>query len=332
MRLVILIPAYNESDTVGHLIDSIPSAIDGISEIIPVVIDDGSDDDTAPAASRSGATVVSHARNQGLADAFRTAVRTALELHADIAVSIDADLQFSPDEIEHLVQPILAREADFVVGNRFADTKSPTNMDRIKYHGNRLMTRLVNLITGERFEDVSSGFRAYSREALLNLNVQSSFTYTQESFIELAAKGLSIKQVAVTVRYFPERRSRVVTSIGRYALRTFLTIARTTRDYAPLTIFGWMAALITAPGFAIGIFVIVHYLLTGSFSPYIFLAFASAYLITFGTALFILGLVADMLRGTRANQERMLYFAKLNHYSAQRTDRMRASSSTDVDR
>jgi len=314
MKLAILIPAFNEAETIPDLLDSLPRCVEGIDEIVAVVIDDGSTDATAHVAACRGADVVQHARNQGVADAFRSAIRRALELQADVAVSIDADLQFSPEEIPNLIAPVLSGDADLVVGNRFHTDHRPKHMDGVKYHGNRLMTRLVNTITGQQFSDVSSGYRAYSREALLNLNVQSSFTYTQESFIELAAKGLAIQQIPVTVRYYPGRRSRVVTSVARYAIRTFLTIARTTRDYAPLSIFGWLSVVVLVPGIILALFVLGHFLWFGSFSPYIFVALASVYLCTCGAALFILGLVADMLRGTRANQERLLYFAKVQHY------------------
>lgn len=314
MRLVILIPAFNEAETIPELLHALPRTIEGIDEILAVVIDDGSTDGTGQLAAAAGARVIRHSHNLGIADVFRTAIRTCLELDADFAVSIDADLQFSPDEIPNLIEPILAGTAELVVGDRFSGKARPAEMPRIKYYGNRLMTGLVNLITNGQFTDVSSGYRAYSREALLNLNIQSSFTYTQESFIELAAKGFAIAQVPVTVKYYADRRSRVVSSIVRYALRTFLTIARTTRDYAPLIIFGWFSLIIIAPGFVLGLFVLAHYILSGTFSPYIFVAFTSAYLMTIGFGLLVLALVADMLRGIRANQERLLYYAKSREY------------------
>lgn len=313
-HLAIVIPAYNEADTIGELIRRVPPVIDAIAKITILVIDDGSSDDTARVAREAGATVISHRRNMGLASTFRTSIRSCLESGATLAVSVDADLQFDPGDIPKLIEPVLRGEADFVAADRFSQGGRPAGMPRIKYYGNLLMTRVVSVITGEQFSDVSSGYRAYSRESLLHLNVQSSFTYTQESFIELAAKGFAIAQVPVSVRYYSERESRIVSSVTRYAVRTFLTIARTTRDYAPLTIFGWLATIITVPGILLGLFVLGHYLSTGSFSPYIFLAFASVYLFTCGMALFILGLVADMLRGTRINQERLLYFSKIRHY------------------
>lgn len=314
VKLIVFIPAFNEAETVVDVINAIPRNIESVDEVQTVVIDDGSTDHTAQVVESTEATLISHPQNLGIAESFRSGIKASLEHHATIAVSIDADMQFSPEDIPAIIAPILDGSADFVVANRFSDKTRPRGMPPIKYHGNHIMTRIVSWITGNHFHDVSSGFRAYSREALLNLNVQSSFTYTQESFIELATKGLSIAQVPVKVQYFPDRQSRVVSSVLRYTVRTLLTIARTTRDYMPLTLFGYGALALVVPSVALGIFVLFHYAMTSSFSPYIFLAFAAVYLFTLGAAMFVLGLVADMLRGTRANQERLLYFAKLHHY------------------
>lgn len=312
--LVVFIPAFNEDRSIAATISAVPRSLPGIDKVSIVVVDDGSTDDTANAATAAGATVISHGRNLGLADAFRTGIRACLQLHATLAVSIDADLQFDPEDIRHLVVPVLNDEADFVVGDRFSDSGRPAHMPAVKYVGNKLMTWAVNRLARTDFSDVSSGYRVYSREALLHLNVQSSFTYTQESFIELAAKGLRIQQLPVRIRYFEDRKSRISSNLVRYGLRTGLTILRTTRDYAPFNVFGTLALMFAIPGFLSGIFVLAHYLTYGSFSPYIFLAFSAAYLVSVALALLVLALVADMLRGVRTNQERLLYFAKLSHY------------------
>lgn len=315
-RLVVFIPALNEEGTIASVIQSIPQDIPGIQAITVVVVNDGSTDKTEDVASEAGAIVVSHGRNLGLADAFRTGIRTCLEMQADIAISIDADLQFDPDEIRNLVKPILDDQADFVVGDRFYGTGRPRNMPLIKYLGNKMMTKAVNYASHGKFSDVSSGYRAYSHEALLHLNVQSSFTYTQESFIELAAKGLRIIQIPVTVRYYEARESRISANLFRYGFRTLLTIVRTTRDYAPFSIFGTLALIFILPGMVAGLFVALHYFISGTFSPYIFVAFIAAYLITIGFGLLVLALLADMLRGLRTNQERLLYHAKSSKYDA----------------
>ena len=318
MKLIVFIPAFNEESTIRDVIEAVPGKIESVDDIQVIVIDDGSTDGTAASVASTDAIVISHHRNCGIAQSFRSGLRACLEHGADIAVSIDADMQFDPTHIPAVIAPILHGRADLVVADRFSGQIRPDGMPLVKYYGNQVMTRLINVITGSQFRDVSSGFRAYSREALLNLNVQSSFTYTQESFIELATKGIAIEQVPVPVRYFPDRRSRVVTSVLRYSVRTFLTIARTTRDYMPLTVFGFGSLFLVIPAILIGLFVLIHYASTGSFSPYIFLAFTAVYLFTFGAGLFVLGVIADMLRATRNNQERLLYFAKAKHYQRPR--------------
>ncbi len=326
LHLVILIPAYNEADTIENVIYQLPRSLPGMSRVTVIVIDDGSSDGTADIARAAGANVVAHRRNRGLATTFRTMISTALNLGADIAVTIDADLQFDPAEIDRLVAPIQAGRADFVAGSRFAKGRKPPGMPRTKYWGNRIMTGLVSSITGTRFEDVSCGFRAYSYEALLNINIKSAFTYTQETFIELAAKDLAIEQVPISVTYFPDRHSYISGNLLRYGIRTLLTIIRTARDYAPFMVFGSAAAAITAPGVAAAAFVMGHYIATGSFSPYIFLAFIAAYLITLGIALFVLSLSTDMLRGIRNNQERLVYYEKRAFYAS--TDKSQVAGSS----
>jgi glycosyltransferase involved in cell wall biosynthesis len=324
LTLLVAIPAFNEADTIGEVVERVREIrIPEAGTPIVVVIDDGSTDATREHASAAGAEVVSHGHNLGIAEAFRTAVRVCLEHGADIAVTMDADLQFAASDIPALVQPILDDRADFVAGDRFHEGRRPENMPLVKYRGNLAMTRVVNWVTRSRFRDVSSGYRAYSREALLNLNVQSSFTYTQESFIELAAKGLRIEQIPVDVKYYAGRRSRVSARIAHYTLRTLLTIMRTVRDYAPLTVFGTVAAVALIPGLLLALFVAAHYVATGSFSPYIFVAFAAAYLLMAGFGVLVVGLMADMLRGIRANQERLLYYSKRAEFGAARPKRNR---------
>jgi len=322
LHVVILIPAYNESRTIADLLDRLPRSLPGIDRVDPVVIDDGSTDGTAELAGAAGAHVVAHRRNRGLAAAFRTAISTALRLRADIAVTMDADLQFDPGEIMHLTEPIQSGRVDFVAGTRFASRRRPPNMPRAKYWGNRLMTGLVNMITHSSFDDVSCGFRAYSYEALLNINIQSAFTYTQETFIELAAKGIPIEHAPISVQYFPDRESYISANLLRYGIRTLLTIARTTRDYAPFMVFGSAACVLLFPGLLAALFVIGYFAFTGSFSPYIFVALIAAYLITLGIALLLLALATDMLRGIRNNQEKLIYFEKKSFYgaNAQKTD------------
>lgn len=318
MHLVILIPALNEAEMISQVIQSMPKQIEGIDQIRVLVVDDGSRDATADVARAAGAIVVSHPYNQGVGKAFNTGLAAALEMCADIMVNIDADGQFAPTDIPLLIKPIIEGKADFVSGDRFRTANGklvrPDFMSKIKFWGNQRMGDLVGFIAGKRYDDVSCGFRAYSKEALMKLNLTGKFTYTQESFLDLANKGLVIKTIPVDVKYYPERKSRVAGSISKYMFQTAKIIFRAYRDYNPLKFFGYLGLVPFLVSLALGIFVIIHYLTTGAFSPYIFVAFSAVYLFTLGILLWVVGILADMFVRIRLNQEQLLYAEKKRRY------------------
>jgi len=320
MKLIILIPALNEAASIEGVVQSMPRQIEGVDKIEVLVVDDGSKDDTAQLARSAGAAVISHPFNQGVGKAFNTGLDAALEMGADIMVNIDADGQFSPADIPLLLAPIVEGKADFVSGDRFrsADGKlvRPDYMSKIKFWGNQRMADLVGFITGKRYDDVSCGFRAYSKEALMRLNLTGKFTYTQESFLDLANKGIGIKTIPVNVTYFPDRKSRVAGSILRYMFQTAKIIFRAYRDYNPLKFFGLLGLIPFVISLIAGIFVLIHYFTTGAFSPYIFVAFAAVYLFTLGILLWVVGILADMFIRIRLNQEQLLYAEKKRRYDS----------------
>ncbi|MHB8192961.1 MAG: glycosyltransferase family 2 protein [Bellilinea sp.] len=318
MKIIVLIPAYNEESSIQKVISEVPKSIKGIDTIEVLVIDDGSKDSTAQRARNAGAIVISHSTNQGVGQSFQTGLRHALSLGADILVNIDADGQFLPQEIPLLVAPILDGEADFVAANRFVDQsgnrRKPANMSNVKYLGNIIMSRLVSSLTGQRFEDVSCGFRAYSRDIMLSLNLTGTFTYTQESFLDLVFKRKRIKSVPVTILYFPDRVSRVAGNIIAYTFRTLKIIFRAYRDYKPLRFFSYIGAFPFLSGLSCLIFSGIYYLLNGEFTPYKFVGFLGIYLFSLGLLLFITGFLADMFMRIRLNQEQLLYYQKSIYY------------------
>jgi len=283
-----------------------------------VVIDDGSTDGTAEIARQAGAHVVRHAQNQGVGSAFQSGLRKALELGVDVTVNIDADGQFSPLDIPKLIQPILRDEADFVAADRFTtedgQVRKPENMPSIKYWGNKRVSRLISLIAKENFADVSCGFRAYSRTALLQLNLIGQFTYTQESFLDLATKGMRITSIPVDVKYFPGRKSRVAGNLLQYGWRISGAIFRTFRDHQPIRFFGLLGAVFFVIGLLLDAFVMWHFYSVGSFTPYKSIALGGIYLNSLGIIIWIVGLVADMLDRIRSNQEKILYMLKRQNY------------------
>jgi len=318
MQLIILIPAYNEAETISSVLNGIPDAFDGIDEIKVVVVDDGSTDQTAAIAKAAGAVVVSHTQNQGVGSAFIMGLTKALEMGADIMVNIDADGQFSPSEIPLLINPILDQKADFVIGDRFVDEngelKKPHHMSAIKYWGNKRMSQFISMLTDNKYNDVSCGFRAYSREALLQLNLSGKFTYTQETFIDLANKGLMIRTVPVNVIYFPERKSRVASNILKYIVRSSKIIFRAYRDFKPLQFFGWLGLISFIFGSIFGLIMLIIYFQIGKFTPYKFIGVIGIYFVSLGILLWVVGLLADMFVRVRLTQEKILYFEKKRQY------------------
>lgn len=309
--LIIYMPALNEAETIQQVIAGLPAHIDGIGHIEVLVVDDGSTDDTATLARQLDATVISHHTNLGLGIAFQTAMDYMIQTNADLLVSIDADGQFDSSKIPQLLHPILAGKAQMVTGNRFAHAK-PNDMPLIKYWGNQLISGMLSRIATLKFQDVSCGFRAYSREAVLQLNLFGSFSYTHEVILNLAFKGIPITEVPIQVTYYPERKSRVASNVFRYAYRASKIILRTMLDYRPLYFFGNLGffSLLVAV-FFVG-FMLVHYFATGAFTPYKSFGFIGLGFAVAGFFVLFMGLVADMLNRIRLNQDRILYQLKAN--------------------
>ena len=306
-------PALNEEADIQRVIADLPHSMDGFESVQILVVDDGSIDQTAALARSSGAQVVSHGKNRGVGAAFRSAIQFALENDADILVGIDADGQFDPKEIPTLIHPIFEDRADMVVGNRFTSGK-PADMPRIKYWGNQRIAKLISNITGQTFQDVSCGFRAYNRESLLRLNIFGDFTYTHETILSLMYQGLKVVEHPIRVKYFPERKSRVAGSITRYAVQTSKIILRVLLDYRPIRVFGSFGGLCMVIGIGFELFLIGHFLFTGSFSPYKSTGFIGLGFIIFGLLVLIIALVADMLNRLRINQDKLLYHIKRTRY------------------
>ena len=300
--VAVVIPALNEQQAIGSVIHSIPEFVDHI-----VVIDDGSTDGTADAAREHGAEVISHGRNRGVGAAFDTGRRHVLSLKSDIMVNMDGDGQFDASDIEKLVRPVAEGSAEFVTASRFKDPGLYPKMSRTKFLGNRMMSRLVSRLTGRRFYDVSCGFRAYSREALLRLNLFGDFTYTQETFLDFAFKDVSILEVPVEVRGTREfGRSRVASNLFRYAWQTMKIIVRTMRDYRPLRLFAGVSTILAVAGLVPAVFLAVHYANAGSFTPHKWAGFLAGFLFVFSGMSFLLGFILDMFARMRMNQEEIL--------------------------
>ena len=315
MKLIVFSICLNEEKTIGELLDRIPKKIEGIDEIVKVVIDDGSKDRTAQIAKEKGALVYSNQRQKRLAYSFQFAIDKALELGADIAVNIDGDLQFMPEEIPLLVKPIVQGKADFVAGNRFNNGIKPENMPKSKYLGNKLGAKVISSITNQKFDDVTCGFRAYSREAMLHININSKYTYTQEVFQLMASKKLDIVQIPITIKYYKGRKSRVVKSVSGFITNSAFNILRAFRDFEPMKFFGILSLIPLILGLICLIFVLIYWISTGSITPYKTVGFAGIYLVSLSIVVGLFGLLSDMLGRMVNTQEKILYYDKKMYYS-----------------
>ena len=301
MKLVVLVPAFNEEENIEKTIRSIPQKIIGIDEVKILVIDDGSTDKTMDKAMNGGAyRVVSHTTNTGVGAAFMTGIRNAISMNADIVVAVDADSQFDSNQIPELISPILNNQADVVIGSRFKEGK-PKNIPRIKYLGNKIFTRIVSNLVQQKFTDTQTGFRAYSKKALLNVSVVNDFTYTQEVLIDLKFKGMQITEVPISVKYDDKRKSRVVKNIFSYSSKVLAIITRTLVFHRPMFSFTILAGVFCGGG-------ILAKLLTSSGIFYVNQSLSTGIIILAGVS-FMMGVFATVVFRRQAFAEK-----DLRHY------------------
>ncbi len=304
LHAVVMIPAFNEEETIAAVVKSIPSKLNGIAKISILVINDGSTDLTAQKARDAGARVVSNDRNRGLAFTFRKGMETALEMGADIIVNTDADNQYDQAEIPQLIQPILEGRADMVLGSRFQGKIE--SMSLKKRLGNQLATKIVSLVAGIHVSDGQTGFRAFTREAALQLNLFSHFTYTQESILEAADKKFRVVEIPCTFRKRADK-NRLFSGVWNYASRAASTLLVGWVTYHPLKAFGLIGGGVFLVGLSQGAYVLLHYTRTGLVSPHLPLAVLAIAFLIIGTQVAALGLIGEAMKHQRLIQERTLY-------------------------
>ncbi len=313
IKVVVMIPAYNEEKTIGRVIKKIPRDCAGEVEVL--VVNDGSKDKTVEISKQAGADeIISHKTNLGLGTTFKDGINGALKMGADIIVNIDADGQFNSLDIPRLLKPITDGKADMVTCSRFKDSRLTPKMPKIKIFGNKFFAKVLNLFLRKKYYDTQCGFRAYSREAALNLTLFSKFTYTQEVFIDLVKKKFRIVEVPCIVVGERKGKSRVVKNVFSYGLKVALIIIRSTRDYEPLKFFGGAGFILFSLGMVSSVLLFIRFLVVGKYNPYMSLAYLNVVLIIIGFLLILLGLIADMLDRNRQLQEEILYRMKKKDY------------------
>ncbi len=314
MKLIVQIPCLNEEATLPLVLSTIPKKIAGIDQIIVLIIDDGSTDNTVAVARQHGVShFVRHNQNQGLGRAFHDGIQRALELGADIVVNTDGDNQYPQDRIGDLVQPILLRQADIVIADR--QTATIAHFSPFKKFLQRFGSAVVNKAAGTELPDAVSGFRAYSRESLLRLNTFTRFSYCTESIIQAGNKGLSIASIPVETN--PKlRESRLFKSTTEHVIKSGVTIIRAFAMYKPYVIFGGLGALLLILGSIPFARFIYFSLVDGTTRGHIQSLLIGSLLLISAFLCLVLNILADLTRINRVLIEDNLELTKRQRYDS----------------
>ena len=250
-KLIIQIPCYNEENTLSGMLADLPKELPGIDEIEILVINDGSTDNTIDVARKNGVKhIISLTKRKGLAAVFTAGIDASLKLGADIIVNADADNQYRGEDIGRLIRPIIEEKADLVIGNRKIEEIKDFSFMKKKLQ--RIGSRVVRYLSGLDIPDATTGFRAYSRDAAIGINVLSEFTYTLETIIAAGNNGVAVENIEVSTN--PEtRKSRLFRNIPEYITRSIATLIRVYTMYRPLKVFARMGAFLFLGGVILGL-------------------------------------------------------------------------------
>lgn len=311
MKLIIQIPCYNEAETLEVALNDLPKQIDGIDEIEYLIIDDGCKDNTVEVAKNWGVHhVVSFAQNKGLAKGFMAGLDACLRNGADIIVNTDADNQYCADDIPKLIQPILDHEADIVIGERPIDETE--HFSWIKKKLQHFGSWVVRKASHTNIPDAPSGFRAFSREAAMRVNVINDYTYTLETIVQAGRNRMAI--TSVPVRTNPElRKSRLFHSMLGYVKKSMLTILRALIMYKPLYCFTVVAVAPSLVGLLIGIRFMIYYFM-GQGNGHTQSLMLACTLLIIGFITFVIGMLADVIAANRKILEDTQYHVRKMEY------------------
>lgn len=307
MKLVVQIPCYNEEETLPLVLKDIPKKIPGIDTIEILVIDDGSTDRTVEVAKKHGVKHFVVRTHRGLARSFHDGVMKALELGADIIVNTDGDNQYPQQEIGALVKPILDGKADVVIADRQVQTIA--HFSRGKKLMQALGTKILNAAAGTQVPDAPSGFRAYSRESILQLNIITRFSYTMETIIQAGNKGLIIASVPVITN--PKtRESRLFKSSWEHVIKSGSAITRAFIMYRPYVLFNTLGVSLLVLGTMPFLRYLFFVLTDNNPGNHLQSLIAGAVLLVTAFISFTLGVIADLTRINRSLNEQTLEHIK----------------------
>ncbi len=311
MKLIIQIPCYNEAETLEIALNDLPKKIDGVDEIEILIINDGSTDKTVEVAKNWGVNyVVNFKKNRGLAKGFMAGLDACLRNGADIIVNTDADDQYCGEDIAKLIRPILDGKADIVIGERPIDATE--HFSPLKKKLQHLGSWTVRVASHSDIPDAPSGFRAYSREAAMRMNVTNEYTYTLETIIQAGRNRIAME--SVPIRTNPElRKSRLFSSMFGYVKRSTITIMRSFMMYRPMSFFLTIGGVIFLLGLILGIRFLVFFL-TGSGTGHIQSLILASVLLMIGFQTAIIGLQADLIAANRKLLEDIQYHVRKLDY------------------
>lgn len=311
MKLIIQIPCYNEAETLEIALNDLPKHIDGIDEIEYLIIDDGCKDRTVEVARNWGVHhVVSFTRNRGLARGFIAGLDACLQNGADIIVNTDADNQYCGDDIEKLIRPILNHKADIVIGQRPIDETEHFSWMKKKLQ--HFGSWVVRKASRTKIPDAPSGFRAFSRDAAMHMNVINEYTYTLETIVQAGRNRIAI--TSVPIRTNPElRESRLFHSMYGYIKKSVLTIFRALLMYKPLYCFSLVAIVPSLVGIGVGIRFLIYYF-TGNGEGHTQSLMLACTLLIIGFITFVIGMLADVISANRKILEDIQYHVRRQEY------------------
>jgi len=309
LKLTVFIPAYNEENTIGKVINDIPKTIDGINKIQVVVVDDGSSDKTAEISREAGAKVFSFKENKGRAKAVSFGFSKFLEDNSDILVITDADDQYDSKEIPLIVKPLVEKNADMVLGDR--QVKKLDFMPIGNKIGNRLVTKTLSSLINMEISDGQTGFRSYTRETIARLNIFSTYTFTQETLMGAKYKGLKVINIPISFRKRADK-SRLISNIFSYAYQTLTIVSATIVFYKSFKFFGILSAILFAIGAGFSAFILSHYFATGTVEPHHPTAMLAILFLVVAAVSTLMAIISSILGRQSLLLEEILYLMKNN--------------------